>query len=110
MAAFDNVMDAAQRRVAELELENRKFRDYQTQQNQHIHDMEQEHQELVDETNLWRAQAHQQQQPTQSPPPQQPPPLLTSPLPLLLLSTTSNFLFLHLSRAPLLKYAYSGYV
>ena len=29
MAAFDGAMDAAQRRMAELELENRQFRDYQ---------------------------------------------------------------------------------
>ena len=47
MAAFDGAMDAAQRRMAELELENRQFRDYQTQQNQHIHDMEEHNQELI---------------------------------------------------------------
>ena len=51
MAAFDGAMDAAQRRMVELELENRKFRDYQTQQDQHIHDMEEQNQELVDERN-----------------------------------------------------------
>ena len=73
MAAFDGAMDAAQRRMAELELENRQFRDYQTQQNQHIHDMEEHNQELVDERNSLGEQANLQQQP-QPPPPQQPPP------------------------------------
>ena len=61
MAQFDNVMEAAQRRVAELELERRQFQDYNTQREQHIQDMQQEHQELLDEANLLRAQARQQQ-------------------------------------------------
>ena len=58
MAAFDGAMDAAQRRMAELQLENQRFREYQTQQNQHIHDIEEHNQELVDERNTWREQAN----------------------------------------------------
>ena len=110
MAAFDIAMDAAQRRMAELELENHQFREYQSQQDKHFHDMEEHNKELVDEANSWREQATLQQQSQQPPPPNNPPLLLTTPLPLPLLSTTSNFLCLPLSRAFLLKSAYSNYV
>ena len=40
MAAFDNVVDAAQRRMAELQSENEQFREQQYQSDQHIHDMD----------------------------------------------------------------------
>ena len=41
MAAFDNVVET-QRRMAELQLENEKFREQRNHQNQYIHDMEQQ--------------------------------------------------------------------
>ena len=61
MAAFDTAMDAAQRRMAELKLENQQFREYQSQQDKKFHDMEENNNQLVDEANSWREQANHQQ-------------------------------------------------